>query len=357
MTPLVHGGSFQGFVRSRTAGLPIVGLATLRASKNGFSATAEIDGVRHRLRGIFDADGAASGTTSTGLNFTLTNHIVTDARGDNGIKIIGDLDGHAIGLVRSGFSKTLPAPFANRYTVVLPHNDRLGEGFPSGDGYGTVLIDTRGRVRAALVLGDGTRASHSGIVSVDGEWLFYKSLYRTRPKGFLAGTIHFRQTPDISDFDGILQWLNRADPRAKRFGRGFQIRQSLLGAIYTPPARASGERALPGLDDSVDNVEMVGNSLLVLDQGLSLTWDGNNKVSYTPVAVERLSVRVNTRTGLVSGSYRDRARGISNLRFGAAIFQIQQLATGNHLTATGTGSVTFRPAAMDAGSGGGGLLP
>jgi len=341
--PEIHSGRFYGLTTSEEAGLPIVGLASLKVSENAFSGSVVIAGTKHRLKGIFDDDGIADGISSTGLNFNLSIHTVSDIRGDTGVKIIGNISSFTVDLVRSGFSDNNPASFANRYTLILPSVIDRGDGFPSGDGYGTVVVDALGKTKASLVLGDGSKVSLSGPVSVDGEWLLYNSLYRTQPKGFLAGTIHFRETVGVSDFDATLHWVRPPEPKAKRFSRGFTIRQPLVGAIYTRPS--TGETALPGLVDSEDNAVFQTGGDLLPDLGLAVTWSTSNKVSYTPAAREKLSIKVNSKSGIVSGSYSDKETGKS-LKFGGAILQSQQLITGNHPTASGSESITLAPAVV-----------
>ncbi|MCB1232364.1 MAG: hypothetical protein KDN19_19105, partial [Verrucomicrobiae bacterium] len=335
------GAKYEGYVREDNAGEDLVGLMTLNLSvRNGsFSAMATINGVRHSLRGVFsEGNGTTNGTTNRGAAFQLEAHEANT--GGNSFKIIGTIDDKKVELVR-GSATDNNDPFKDRFSIILPSSDARSVGQPLGDGFGSLTVDHLGNIRGSFVLGDGTRVSHAGLKSVDGEWLFYKDLYRTRPRGFLGGRVVFREVVDISDFDGRFQWVKHADNREKRYPRGFELSQEVLGSEYFVPA--TGNRAFPELSSGPGNLNVEFTDLSIPDLPGSTEWFDNNRIIYTPVGTERLSMKVNPRTGLISGVYLDRPNRI-RLPFGAVIFGRQDLGVGTVLGATETAVITLSPA-------------
>jgi hypothetical protein len=320
---LAHGGSFEGFVRQDAPGDPLVGLMTLRVTRSNFSGTATVDGRRHSIRGSFDVNGTANGVSSRGTAFTLAVHVVTD--GSGGVKIIGTFGDDEVELVQGAFNRlTNPSPFAGTFTMLLPLNEDLGAGFPGGDGYGPVSITTDGRIRALLVLGDGTRVTQTGLVSEDGEWLFYKAVYRT---GMLAGSLIFGEIFDVSDFNGLLQWLKPANSRDRLYPNGFQIQQTAVGAVYDKPDR--GEFAMDSLTVATDNlaVFLTGGGVENLPAVIPATWAKTNRVTYVKSAREAFSFVVTSKTGAVRGSFSDPVTKV-RVSFGGVIYQKQNLISG-----------------------------
>ena len=339
--PALHGGTYSGYsYRAELPDHPITGFLTIKAGtrNTSVSGTVIIAGARESFRGVFDAAGQFDGLTNRGTAIAFATASVTNGAG--GKKIVGTLgSGDAFELVRNTFhKKSNPATdLENSYTMLLPSSDERGANTPQGDGYGAVKIGLDGKTRAALVLGDGTRVSQSSFVSVDGEWLLYKELYRTKPKGLLAGRLFFRDEAGISDFDGELQWLKHEDPREKRFNRGFNLRQVALGSIYTPPAR--GARAFTALDASL------GLFVFKSSDGdnrppspLRGAWDTNNRVTYTRENREKLTVKVNSKTGIVTGNYNDPVQK-HRVTFGGAIFSKQELLSGHFIGIDQTGVI------------------
>ena len=328
--PANHGGTYQGFIRSFGASESVVGFATVRANPRNltFSGVLVMNGVRETVRGSFDPTGFFAGATNRGTPFDLFKALVQG--GNGGVKLLGYVGGmYELELFRNTFHRTThPATqYEGPYTILLPSADRRGADVPKGDGYGAATIGLDGRTRAIVMLGDGTRASHSGFVTVDGEWPIYKDLYRTRPKGFVAGRLQFRPLAGISDLDGELQWVKHADRRERRFPRGFEILQIAVGSEYHPPL--PGDRAFSVADDKGGQVSAFFSEgdLPGLPAFLDIDWQTDNRIVYQPTGRERLSIRVNPRNGLITGTYRDSARRL-RVPFGAAIFYRQMLTSG-----------------------------
>lgn len=332
------------------AGESVTGFVTIKAgTKNGaVSGSAVINGVKETFKGTANANGSFATTTNRGRNVSFNVFQVTG--GSGGFKLTGafagDNGGHQFQLVRSGFHKTTNPnnAFDGLFTMVLPSAQVRGVDAPNGDGYGTASIGIDGKSRTALVLGDGTKTTHSGFVSVDGEWLIHRDLYRTKPKGFIAGRLLFRDEVGISDFDGELQWVKRADAKEKRFNRGFEIRQIALGSEYTPPA--VGQRAFVVINEfgGAIQVGLTDGDVVNLPETHLADWGTTNKVTYVRQNKESLAVKVNSKNGLVTGSYTDKSRK-QKVSFGGVIFEKQQLLTGHFLGVKDTGVFSIRSAA------------
>ena len=344
-SPTQHSGTYEGIAYADEAGQSIAGSVNARISSRGsVSGTAHIGGVIHRFRGAM-AGATFDGTTDRGLSisFQIFDRLGLHPGGNSRIKLIGNLDSdhYRFVLVRNGFERfrTPNEMYEGKFTLLMPASDFRGDDTPKGHGYGTTTIRSNGRTRSTFVLGDGTKASHSGFITRDGEWFIYRELYRSRPeKGFIAGRLLFREQPGISAFDGELQWVKRADPREKMFPFGFEIRQLTLGSVYTPAA--SRRRAFDGITNTSGNFE-----LFFVDADIPtvpFVTDGNwpetsDRLELSPAdRRQRFSIRVNSRSGLVTGTFIDSGRGV-RVRFGGVIFEEQLLLTGHFIGEHNTG--------------------
>ena len=334
---MIHGGTYQGFTH-QGAEENVTGFVTVKAgTKNGLiSGSAVINGVKESFKGTVNANGTFASATNRGRNVSFELSRVTN--GSGGFKLIGAFAGdnvkHEFELVRSGFHKTTNpnTAFDGLFTMVLPSIGVRGNDAPNGDGYGTASIGIDGKTKSTLVLGDGTKATHAGFVSVDGEWLIHKDLYRTKPKGFIAGRLLFRDVVNISDFDGELQWVKRADRREKRFNRGFEIRQITLGSVYTPPA--VGERAFANGDIILDFTDGDVPNIPAMSFG---DWATTNKVVIeTTDPTQKFAVKVNSKNGVITGAYTDSLRK-KKIPFGGVIFEKQDILTGHFIGTDNTG--------------------
>ena len=237
-------GNYSGLLQKQSPGAEIPGQMSVRLSTNGaFSGRVELDGVKTTVRGTFLANGSAAllvtprgGGNPLMLALQMEQSVNALAYRIRGTITRGN-DVYIVDLTRNDSSRSNPSGNLGAYTMLTIANDDLGAGYPGGEGAITVLVGADGRVRAKGVLGDGERFSTSGYVSAEHEWQIYRTLYRTRPKGHLAGTLTFRDEAGVSDFDGVLQWVRRPNPKGRIFPFGFKQRIAALGARYTAPAR------------------------------------------------------------------------------------------------------------------------
>ena len=212
------------------------GLFSISVTKHGtYSGRLQIGGERRGFSGRLDVDcRATSVIPRRGSNsLTLQFHLGTGNHADQLFGYISDgvwtasLQGD-----RAGFNVlTKPAPYAGTYNLILPGHDD-NESLPAGDGYGSLRINTAGRVTLSGMLADNTRISQVGSVSKNGHWPLYASLYAG--KGSILSWLAFEDRPN-DDINGLLNWFKPTDVGARYYPRGFTSMLSVIGFVYVSP--------------------------------------------------------------------------------------------------------------------------
>ena len=255
---------------------------------------------------------------------------------------------HGIDLMRNDFSRNLPAPQAGAYTMLILADDHLGDAYPGGEGALVVSVGANGKIRAVGTLGDGERFSSAGFLSADGEWPLFKALYRTRPKGHIGGVLTFRDQANVSDFDGILQWVRHPDVRGRTFPFGFKLHAAAVGSTYTRPA--VGTVALDGsVAPLISEFRLEGGGVPGGLTPRQIDWLAGGKVMHVPTGgTEIIRIRFNERSGAIRASYRD---GPLNIRtINGVVLQKQDIASGQFLNGKVTGRMTMVPIESRQGS-------
>lgn len=357
-------GNYSGIVFNDASTAAPSGFASFRVAHarrtDTGSATGviEVEGNRIRLRGTFLADGTFDGALigrGSG-DYQLTMRLAqvdeadtTTATSAGKFHLLGEIENltsgdtfHFIATRYSWHPRLNASPYSGNYTVLLPHDDNLGAGFPGGTGAGTLSSATSGLVRLLVYLPDNSRLVWSGRVGDDGQINVYKTLDRARPEpSLIAGVLTFRDVIDISDLDGEFFWRRSANSRSPVFAEGFEFRQPVIASLYTPPAR--GEFALSSLVAASPNVELAltGNGA---DESFLCDWNDRNRILYTPEDRELVRINVNARSGLVTGFWFDRGDTNTRLNFRGALFQKQELGAGFWYFLDGqTGLMTLSP--------------
>jgi len=253
-------------------------------------------------------------------NFALAGTLVSLGAGD----VVDFLFGHF-----TYHKKHNPTALEGRYTMVIPANEDLGAGYPSGDGIAFVTVAADAGVSASFVLADGEKVTVAGRLSDEDVWQVYQSW----KAGTVGGRLQFREVPEISDFDGVLNWDRPANPKAKNFHEGFSIVAPAIGSLFVPPAAGTPLlESLPGGDDNAE-LRIAGHAHPI--GGRLATWTDDNAISVTPADTsEKFKVKVSTKTGSISTtlkrSYDD--NGVSRketVKCSGVIFQKQDIVTGN----------------------------
>ena len=203
-----------------------------RGVYSGYLQTA---GVRASFRGQLDPWCQATSLVSEANNrsLTLRFHIGNNGPG----QLIGQIsDGAMISVLTAGRAwsntRTAPAPFAGRYTCVLP-----GQGSdpssPEGYGFATAQITTRGLAMLAGTLADGTHFSRSAPVSEDATWPFYAPLYSGG--GSVVSLLTFTNRAS-DDLNGMMRWIKPAMSNTRYYPGGFANQSQMIGSIYNVPS-------------------------------------------------------------------------------------------------------------------------
>lgn len=347
--PLTQPGRYAGLVQDSegdTAGRASFRLThSKRNGTGGLSGVVVIDGRRIELRGTVEADGSFNGRILGRKQADLRADLQIHETATGAKQLLGTIvdtvtgETHIIGATRSAFDKGNQTSLAGQYTMLIPAQGPPQADIPAGDGCGVVTVKTTGAVRSLVYLGDGARVSLSGKLSGDGQWGLYRSLYTSRPRGSISGVLTFRDVIGISDFDGEFHWEKFERTRDRWYPAGFDLDREVVGSAYVRPER--DQWPLSGFTGDVDNVSIAINGAGV-DQDLTATWQTNNRIVYTRIGVESLGVKVRTKNGLITGTWRESRRGL-RVPFRAVVFQKQGIASGNFRIQEGTGVAQLFP--------------
>ncbi len=288
-------GQFSGLIeRAGNATGELGGrlLLTTTASST-FTAALTIGKKRLPLRGELDSSsGNSTGTGSVVINGVALPFAFT----------IDALTSEVTGSVGSSqFTASLHRPQPSRTGLChfLAFQNLLPDDRPQGFNFGTVLIPSKGLVRIVGRTADGSRFTSSSAISENGEVFLYQALYRQL--GTLSGLISVGDDLQMN-LVGLLDWSKPSQISGALYRNGWPgtLRLNVTGGKYRPAAGA----ALPlnALPSSANNAQL-GLALGGIDAfGPDPLTYGLRIVSLSRViTASPLSVRINNRTGLVSG--------------------------------------------------------
>ena len=220
----VNKGAYNGlFADTNGAALESSGFVTITLNAKGaYTGSLQMAGKRYPLSGQMDSStGRASrtvlrpGASSLSLEFGLD--LTPDSEQITGTVSDGQWVAQLLAQRAVFNARTNPAPYSGSYTLVLPGTNGVGNP-PAGHGFGTPRIDTGGRVKLVGSLADGTAVSQSVPLSRAGHWPFYASLYGG--KGSAIGWLSLTNSA-TNELNGIVNWIKKPQPQAKRFAAGF----------------------------------------------------------------------------------------------------------------------------------------
>lgn len=307
------------------------GFFSLATTPNGrYTAWLTPGGRRFALSGRFDLAGLATNRIfRAGTNMlTVTLELASTNGVDHarGTVLIGNtLSTLWAGRAASG-SPTNPVPWAGRYTMAVPGAD---DGIaPAGDGFGTALVDARGRLTAGMTLGDGTRVTPAIALTDHGLWPFYARL--PAGKGVAASWVTFSDQAG-DDFAGDVSWV--CPPLATRrfFPAGFAAQTAIVGSRYARP--------LPNTNRVVDvelgSLQFLGGNLLAPFANEVLVTTNNRVVN---LGSNKLTLTLTLPTGLFNGRVVDPLTGRA-IPFKGALLQKRDLGAGQFNGTNQTGRV------------------
>ncbi len=335
-------GVYAGVVETEVGTADLAGsLSSLSVSTKGeVSGKAIVGGKPVPVRGTFNEGGkfSTSLTAKDGTTATLLLQMQTEVT-SGGVEVVGTIfdDAGESGSFTAQkavnwMAEGNPCPFAGRYSLILPQRANGAPHLPTGEGFASIVIDVKGKVTIAGVLGDGTTFTASSSVTPAGRIPLQVPLYSK--KGSLSGMLQIRDVPEVSDIDGKLRWVKPANAKSKLHKEGFDTDVTSLGCLHNPllhPPLAG----LAGTGPWPLFVELSGGDSITipmtLEASLSVKGAKAALIEKAPPpgqkAYQLIRGSVNLSTGLVSFTYEDKyAKKKVSCR--GLIFQKQNSFTG-----------------------------
>lgn len=335
-------GVYAGVVETDVGSADLAGsLSTLTVSTKGeVSGKAVIGGNAVPVRGTFNDVGkfSSSLTAKDGTTATVFLQMQKDVT-SSAVEVVGTISDDAGNSGSFTAQKAPnwvpgfhPCPFAGRYSLILPQRANGAPHLPTGEGFASLVIDAKGKVTIAGVLGDGTAFSAASTVSPTGRIPLQARLYAK--KGSLSGMLQIRDTPNVSDIDGKLRWVKPVNTKSKLHKEGFDTDVTALGCLHNPLLQPP-LGTLAGAGPWPLYLELSGGDFITipmaLEASLSLKGAKATLLEKAPPAGQKayqlIRGSVNLTTGVVSLTYEDKfAKRKVSCR--GLIFQKQNAFTG-----------------------------
>jgi hypothetical protein len=227
-------------------------------------------------------------------------------------------------------ARTNPAPLAGKYTLAIlgPNNGNPLE--PQGEGYGTVSVSSTGQLQFKGTLADATQISQSTVLSADGQWPLYCSLYGG--SGQILGWVDFTNAAQ-SDLSGTLVWSKLPMANNKSYPAGFDFAPILQGSRFTP-----GSAKAPVLDFSAGVLILTGGAI---PEGLTnyFTVGRNERL----IGSNRLALNFSAASGLFTGTAPNPLAGHVALSFSGLFLSKENYGCGYFIESNLSGAVYFGP--------------
>lgn len=284
------------------------------------SGKLNIGGQAATLSGKFDVTGAAKVVVQPKGFGNITNTLQLDPE-DNAVTgqvtdgaFVADLTGYQA-VFNSKFKAT---NFAGTYTMAIPGTTNPAVG-PYGTGYGTVTVDTSGKITFSGSLADGTGASQTSAVSRDGYWPFYVSLYGG--KGSLWSWNLFTNGEIVAA--PVASWINGGNAaKSALYKQGFTNQ----AATITGQTYSSTNQPLLALTNA-EVILLGGAAGAGLTNEITLTTA--NKITATNAAdTNKLTLVINKNNGLVSGTFADPMNPKRTIKVNGVLLQNTTNAAG-----------------------------
>jgi hypothetical protein len=231
-------------------------------------------------------------------------------------------------------ARTNPCPVAGNYTLVFhsPNNGDSTE--PQGNGIGTASIGTTGHLTFKGTLADGTEIAETTILSTNGAWPLYSSLYGGH--GQVLGWLNFAGTTQ-SDFSGAVSWMKSpgiklSGPNAKIYPAGFSLAVNVEGSHFV-----AGTARQPVLDFT--------EGWLIMD-GANVPDGSTNYFSINPhgtvSATNHLSLTLSESTGSFTGTAPNPAGG-RPIPFSGIFLSKENYGAGYFIESSLSGSLYLGP--------------
>lgn len=326
--PITFGGTYSGSVVAVADGTSA--FAELNVSKSGiFSGRVIVGNLSIPVRGTFNVAGKATvrSLVPTVAPWTFTFQL-NPGSGSMEVHLLRGSTDVPLTLNATPYSSVQVAPQAGYYTArfgALESAQVVASASPGAGGFATMTITASGRVRTAGRLADNTAFTSSCYLGANGQLLIHSPLYRN-PRGLLGGGISIRETPGISDGDGVLRWRKPVLDATQFFKEGFD---------GTVPVLISRFQRIASLQTSNTSRTVPARALLaggglplatpVIERDLAFL--SGNLVTVLASGSERLRLQIRGGSGMISGSFIHPGDGRVRY-FSGVLFQKQGAGAG-----------------------------
>jgi hypothetical protein len=339
-------GTFQGVLRSDSNNDESFGFITIVLTATGkFSMRFNLGVNRighhsYSKTGTFDQNGAYhfEGPQETATSYAIARIIDLQFTSPTAIQgTVSDFThSSTVELERVAvFTSDSPAPGAGRYTFLFSNSS--DPSLPSGFGYGTAIMNSRGKISAGGRSADEMRFSQRAALTVSGRWPVFAKLGGST-KGILCGWLTFAETAE-SDFAGSLTWLGPEVPGPNNaFVNEFSGDVSCVGSRFSAPR---GSTVLQTIS-STNNVRLTlsgGGLETPIERDLTLS--SANRFTFANRMPED-SLSVSASTGIFTGRFLH-SNGLREI-FRGAILKKQNFGAGHFVDHEGKpGTVELQP--------------
>ena len=318
-----------------------------KTSTGQLSLSLLYEGIRYGVKGEISGNGTFSGSFTkkddTRRNVVVSLRIKENDSGDFILdgSMTGDGARKYLSLYRNVFHKrSNPYPKAGRFTMILPR-DRNANGATSTAGYGigSTSVATSGLLKTAGYLGDGSKINISGYMSPSDEVAIFASLYGKRAVGSIGGILKFNQADNVSSANGTLHWRKSASTLAP-YLKAFSVLQPTLLSPYSAPNSKAGELMISTIGAGPGNADiLLGDNRI---GGIrTLTWDTRNKITLVESDNEKFSVKVSTKTEIVTGTHQNLQTRVKTV-FRGIVYQVQDIIVGHYFGDNRTGYMEIK---------------
>jgi hypothetical protein len=315
--------SFSGlFSESTGVELGRSGALSLKTTTaSGYSGKLQIGSKSYPFSGTFDPTGVGTNAVSRKGASTLGLALKVNLADPTSITgTVTDAGNWTANLqANRAVLKGSANSFAGNYTLVIPGADGST---PGGDSYATVAVAATGKLKMTGSLADANKLTQSTLVSANGQWPLYVSLYGGQ--GQLFGWLIFAN----GTVEGDLNWIKNPVAKAKFYPGGFDFDTHAIGSKF--------HATNPFLDFS--------SGVLILS-GANLPAPITNLVTVSGITVTgpNLSLRFSAVKGTFKGSFVN-PPGNAKIPLNGVLLQNQDFGSGYFLGAGQSGSVFFGPA-------------
>ena len=330
-------GTYSGLLRGANFTAETSGYITLKLVTNGLiTGKLTLNNISYSLKGAFTGSGKFDATIARKNDLPLAIHLdidtnVAGTKQITGVVSFGSFTSNVVA-DRAAYDKTHPAPatLVKSYTLLLPPAVPIGDAQkdPRGNGIGTMTIDDAGIVKWKGTLADGSKVSQSQALTKNNTWPLFLSLYKK--SGVMLGDVVMDLVPLTTDLTGAVNWLKPGNSTDHYFPFGFKIvTAALKGSIFEP--KPDGTRALDGFLSGAENGKItIKEGSIGANLTHKLTIGTDNSVVVTDPSFDELSLKINGKTGILTGTFVHPTSG-KKTKIDGILFQKEQKAFGQFL--------------------------